>query len=111
MPAPPYSLSQQGPKLDKKFEGLITKVKDKPSTGTMGSIVPDDQWVVFLAKDNAFAGEDGALYYYRDRCSFLGADDEQMEAVESLIDRVEAWREKHPDLLKVPDAKGERLLP
>ena len=35
-------------KLDKKFVGQITKVKD-------GSIVGEDEYVVFLAKDTAFA--------------------------------------------------------
>jgi hypothetical protein len=35
-------------KLDAKFYGDLRKVKD-------GSAVPDDEWAVFLAKDNAFA--------------------------------------------------------
>jgi hypothetical protein len=101
MQGKPYEVGQAGfVKLDKKFEGLITKVKDKPEGGQiMGSIVPNDQWVVFLAKDNAFAGPDGAIYAYLDRCVALGADPEQVRAVETLIARIEQWREVHPDLL------------
>jgi hypothetical protein len=58
-------------KLDAKFYGEIRKVKDD-------SIVPDDEYVVFLAKDNAFAE---ILPIYRDRCITMGCDDEQIAAV------------------------------
>ena len=44
--------------------GVIRKVKD-------GSIVPDDQYMVFLAKDQAFYP---TLLFYRDRCVALGAE-------------------------------------
>lgn len=54
------------PKLDAKFYGEIRKVKDD-------SVVPDDQYMVFLAKDNAFAD---TVVYYRDRCVALGCDQE-----------------------------------
>lgn len=87
-------------KLDAKFYGEIRKVKDD-------SIVPDDEYVVFLAKDSAFAM---AILTYRDICNSLGADDEQLAAVDRMIERIKAWREAHPDRLKTPDAKGEKLL-
>lgn len=87
-------------KLDAKFEGEIRKVKD-------GSIVPDDEYVVFLAKDNAFAK---ALPYYLMQCVKLGADDEQILAVVRMIRRVDAWRAAHPERCKTPDAAGEKLL-
>lgn len=87
-------------KLDAKFYGTIRKVKDD-------SLVPDDEYVVFLAKDNAFAL---TLQYYRDCCIRLGADKEQIASLERMIKRVEAWRRDNPDRLKVPDAKGEKLL-
>ena len=87
------------PKLDAKFGGTIRKVKD-------GSIVPDDQWVVFLAKDSAFAE---VLPLYQAACARMGADDDQLAAVDRLIDRMNAWREANPDKVKVPDAKGEKL--
>lgn len=92
-------------KLDKKFYGEIHKVKND-------TLVTDDQYVVFLAKDDAFARKpDGAVYSYLDRCVALNADAEQIAAVMGLIDRIEAWRQRNPDRLKTPDAKGEKLLP
>ena len=87
-------------KLDAKFEGEIWKAKD-------GLVVPHDEYVVFLAKDNAFYP---ALRVYREVCAAYGADEEQIAAVDRLIDRVKAWREAHPDRCKIPDAAGERLL-
>lgn len=88
-------------KLDLKFQGEIFKVKD-------GSLVPDDQWMCFLAKDDAFAL---TLPFYRDKCAELGADAEQLAAVDKTILRLAEWRLNHTDMLKVPDAKGEKLLP
>lgn len=87
-------------KLDAKFEGEIRKVKD-------GAIVPDDEYVVFLAKDNAFAA---VLPDYRMYCIQMGCDAEQVAAVDRMILRLEKWRRDHPERLKNPDAAGERLL-
>lgn len=88
-------------KLDVKFYGEVRKAKDN-------SIVPDDEYMVFLAKDNAFLP---TLRFYRAECAKLGADDEQLAAVDRTIRRVKEWREANPDRLKVPDvAAGEMLL-
>lgn len=87
------------PPLDAKFYGILHKVKD-------GTIVPPDEFVVFLAKDNAFAA---ILPMYRDKCIELGADMEQIQAVNRMIDRLHAWRAANPHRLKVPDAAGEKL--
>lgn len=87
-------------KLDAKFEGDIRKVKN-------GAAVPSDEWVVFLAQDTAFAA---VLPVYRAICSSLGADAEQIAAVDRLIVRVQTWREGWPERCKVPDAAGEKLL-
>jgi hypothetical protein len=87
-------------KLDAKFYGEIRKVNDD-------SIVPDDEYVVFLAKDNAFAR---MLDFYLDACITLGCDQEQIDSVRRMMERVAAWRVVHPDRLKIPDAKGEKLL-
>jgi hypothetical protein len=87
-------------KLDAKFYGEIKKVKDD-------SVVPDDEYVVFLAKDNAFA-EILPLYY--DRCKQLGCDKEQLQAVSAMIDRLTKWRKQNPNRLKNPDASGEKIL-
>ena len=88
-------------KMDKKFYGEIRKVKDD-------SIVPDDEYIVFLVKDNAFAI---VLPMYRAQCGLLGADDDQLRMVDEMIERVYQWRLAHPDRCKTPDAAGERVLP
>jgi len=87
-------------KLDAKFYGDLFKVKDD-------SRVPDDEYVVFLAKDNAFAA---ILPLYRDKCIELGCDEEQVASVNRMINRLYGWRSAHRDRLKDPDAAGEKLL-
>lgn len=87
-------------KMDAKFYGVIAKAKD-------GSIVSDDEYVVFLVKDTAFFN---VLPDYREECVRLGADLEQLDAVDRLIERAAEWRARNADRVKVPDAKGERLL-
>lgn len=87
-------------KLDAKFSGVIFKTKD-------GTIVPDDEYVVFLAKDNAFWL---ALQEYQIFCANLGCDQEQIDAVNRMIARVKKWRDNNLHRLKRPDAKGEKLL-
>ncbi len=87
-------------KLDAKFSGVIFKIKD-------GSIVSDDEYVVFLAKDTAFAN---ILPAYRAECVALGADQEQIAAVDRMMVRLRQWRQANPSRLKVPDAKGEKLV-
>jgi hypothetical protein len=87
-------------KLDAKFSGVIFKIKD-------GSIVTDDEYVVFLAKDTAFYE---TLPTYRRKCIELGADQEQIDAVDRMIGRATDWRQDNPDRCKVPDAKGEKLV-
>lgn len=87
-------------KLDAKFSGVIFKVKN-------GQIVPDDEYMVFLAKDSAFWN---TLNFYYEECKRLGADEEQLAAVSRAIERVRTWRSVNHNRIKVPDAKGERLL-
>jgi hypothetical protein len=87
-------------KLDGKFQGYIYKVKD-------GSVVPDDEYVVFLAKDNVFAA---ILPLYLEECFRQGADIDQIAAVKRMIERLNKWRDDNPERCKVPDAKGERML-
>ena len=87
-------------KLDAKFSGVIFKVKD-------GSIVTDDQYMVFLAKDDAFPD---TLNFYRAKCIGLGADQEHIAAVDRPIQRLKVWRAANILACKVPDAKGEKLV-
>lgn len=47
-----------------------------------------DELVVFLAKDNAFAA---ILQMYRDKCIELGADQQQVQAVNRMLDRLQRW--------------------
>lgn len=87
-------------KLDKKFYGRIFKAKDSME-------VPKDQYVVFLAKDDAFAA---MLPKYLEECRRLDCDAEHIKMVEELISNVQVWRAAHPELCKRPDAKGERTV-
>lgn len=88
-------------KLDSKFTGVVVKAKNC-------TIVPDDQYVVFLAKDNAFAA---TLPVYYKQCRMLGADERQLASVLRLIERVDAWRAANPDQCKVPDVmRDEKML-
>lgn len=87
-------------KLDTKYYGTVIKAKDD-------TIVDGSEWIVFRPGDNAFAA---VLPQYLEKCIELEADQEQIDAVIRLIDRVEAWRVANPDRCKVPDAKGERML-
>lgn len=86
-------------KLDAKFYGKIRKVKDD-------TIVPADEYVVFLAKDNAFAA---VLPIYLAKCIELDCDKEQIDSVIRMIQRVTDWRYHRPARLKNPDAKNEKL--
>lgn len=93
---------QPSTKLDPKFYGEIRKVKDD-------SLVPDDEWVVFLAQDDAFPP---TLEFYRQRCIELGADWEQIDGVNRMLNRVYAWRSMagNQERCKTPDAHGEKML-
>lgn len=89
-------------KLDAKFyvEGHLRKVKDD-------SIVPDDEFVVFLAKDNCLVA---LLALYEQMLSDRLADHRQIDAVRRMRGRVIAWRQAHPEACKVPDIEvGEKL--
>ena len=80
-------------KLDAKFYGTILKAKNDQR-------VTDDEYVVFLAKDNAFAA---MLPIYRAKCVELGCDAEQIAAVDAMIDRLATWRAANPHKLKNPE--------
>lgn len=87
-------------KLDKKFDGVIFKIKD-------GTIVPPDQYIVFLAKDNALPA---TLEFYHSQCQQLGADERQLAAIQVLIQYVKVWRATHQDQCKVPDIGPQEEL-
>src|SRR5258708_5322822 len=87
-------------KLDGKFHGVIVKNKDQ-------SIVPQDQWVVFLAKDNAFPA---TLRFYFEECKRLGAGPDQVQAVKDMMTRLDDWRATHTDKCKVPDVQPGEIV-
>lgn len=88
-------------KLDAKFSGVIIKAKD-------ASIVPPDEYIVFLAKDDALPA---TLEFYENECRRLGAGMEQIAAVRQMRSRLAFWRERNPKRCKVPDVdKNEVLL-
>jgi hypothetical protein len=47
---------------------------------------------------------------YRDKCKEMGADADQLASVDRMIERLRDWRANNLHRLKVPDAKGEKLL-
>jgi hypothetical protein len=87
-------------KMDLKFSGIITKNKDN-------TVVPQDQWIVFLVKDDAFPA---TLKFYYDECLRLGAGRYQLEAIQELIIKVRTWRRNHSELCKVPDVEDGELI-
>ena len=91
-------------KLDRKFYGELRKAKDD-------SVVPEDQWVVFLAKDDVFAAMvlDKETGYFA-RCLNAGCDNEQLHAVRAMEERIRQWRIFNDLICKRPDAAGEKLL-
>ena len=91
-------------KLDKKFfvdAAGIRKAKNN-------TVVPDDQWIVFLAKDDALPA---TLDFYLGECKRLGADHRQLDAVKGLIARVKAWRATNSGACHTPDvAQCEQMM-
>lgn len=87
-------------KLDRKFKGAIYANKD-------GRKIPDDQWIILLAKDDAVPA---TLQFYRDKCKLLGVEESHITAVSDLINRVEKWREQNVDLCRLPDTDPDELI-
>lgn len=82
-------------KLDGKFHGEVVRERD-------GSVVPPDQFVVFLAKDRAFLP---TLEFYYGECSRIGCAQPQLNAVLALISRVREWQEANPGQMKLADVE------
>ena len=87
-------------KLDAKFYGTIMKAKDS-------TVLTDDEYMVFLVKDRAFLP---TLKFYRAECERIGSDRENLDSIDRAISRAEQWQAAFPHRMKVPDARGERLL-
>lgn len=87
-------------KFDQKAYGQVRKAKDD-------TVIPESTWMLFVLKDDAFPA---TLRFYRSECVRLGADAEQIAAVDRAIIEMDEWRAANPDLCKIPDAAGERLI-
>lgn len=81
--------------LDGKFHGVVVKNKD-------GSVVTPDQWIVFLAKDNALPA---TLQFYEQECRRLNAGSEQIQSVSRLRERLRQWRVDNQSKCKVADTE------
>jgi len=81
--------------LDAKVTGILHKTET-------GEFIPPDEYVVFRAHDKCFLE---TLLFYKAQCVLEGAEEEQLNAVDRLIQRVIDWQKAHPDRMKIPDAK------
>jgi hypothetical protein len=79
-------------KLDGKYTGTIRKAD--------GTVVPNDEWIVFRAKDLAVPA---VLLAYYDECARRGSPESHLKGVMDLYERVDRWQMGHPDQCKVPD--------
>ncbi len=79
--------------LDGKFYGTIFRHRDN-------QIEPPDGWIAFVARDDALPA---TLRFYKEECNRLGAGMRQLSAVQKLIEKVDIWREDHPNQTKTPD--------
>lgn len=62
-----------------------------------------DDAMVFLAKDRALPA---TLRFYREECARLGVEQRQLDGIDRLIERVEAFQVAHPGLVKVADVEA-----
>ena len=81
------------PKLQFKYGGVIIKSDD-------GSIVPEDEWILFRVSDKCLMK---TLIHYMGECEHQGCSNEFRDKFEELIIRIKEWQEKNPDRVKVPD--------
>lgn len=79
--------------IDRKFKISATSIGS-------GNKYSDENAVLFLAKDIAFAR---ALPEYLNQCIICGAGQDQITAVELLIDRVNAFQLENVGVAKIPD--------
>lgn len=90
---------QKTDKLDRKFFGDLYKAKN-------GQRVPDDEYIVLLAKDTAVPA---ALQAYKAECQRQGADERQMASLDGLIERLAKWQAAHPDRCRVADVAPDEF--
>lgn len=79
--------------IDRKFTFFATCCEHQHLYSHMNGMV-------FLAKDKALPA---TLHFYRDECFRLGAQPEQLQGIDLLIERVMRFQAEHPDQVKVAD--------
>lgn len=79
-------------KMDNKYIGEVFK-KD-------GTVVPDDEWIVFRAQDKALVP---TLTFYYATCMEQGCDQDHLNNILQLRDRVKEFQINNPERCKIPD--------
>lgn len=80
-------------RLDGKYIAEIRKADT-------GELIPNDEWILFRAKDLALPA---TLLAYYDECRRRGSPVSHLQAIMALYERTNDWQMAHPDLCKVPD--------
>lgn len=84
---------EQREPIDRKYTFCATSTEHPKEHSHMDALV-------FLAKDKALPA---TLSFYRDECFRLGAQVEQLQGIDLLIERVLCFQAERPDLVKVGD--------
>lgn len=79
-------------KMDNKYIGDVFK--------NNGTLVPRDEWIVFRAKDLALIP---TLQSYLRECIRLGCDQEHLNGIDKLMQRVYKFQKENPEICKKPD--------
>jgi len=80
--------------IDRKFKIIATSV-------VKGNVYTDEEGVFFKAADAAFDRD--VMDAYKRAAIKLGAAQRQILGIELLTERIERYKAKHPQLVKVPD--------
>lgn len=79
-------------KMDQKYKGEVFKNNGTP--------VPEDEWIVFRAKDLALVE---TLEAYHCICTKLYCPNEHLDGIIRLKDRVVEFQNNNPERCKIPD--------
>lgn len=78
--------------IGQKYKGEIFK--------NDGTLVPEDEWIVFMAKDLALVP---TLIAYLNNCSNLGCDEKYLREIVELTIKVMKFQKNNIDKCKIPD--------
>ena len=83
--------------IDKKYKIMAVK-KEKNGKAILNVLHTEEDSILFLAKDLAVGP---MLFHYHEICKRMGCDDDHLDAIVKLIDRVSDYQRKNGS--KVPD--------